>query len=56
MWKGIKWHTSFMDDIGNNTEFVRRDEAKLIGLSTVIGIPLFHNEEVIGVMVIGVKK
>lgn len=43
------------DDVDCREEFVRRDAAKTIGLKTVLGIPLIHNEEVVGVLLIGIK-
>ncbi|MBC5841890.1 PAS domain S-box protein [Flavobacterium sp. F-380] len=44
------------DDVCNNEEFVRRDAAKTIGLQTILGIPLIYNEEVVGLLLIGIKN
>jgi len=44
------------NDIENQTDFVRRDAAKKIGLKAVLGIPLMFNDEVVGVLKIGTKQ
>ncbi|MBA2611156.1 MAG: PAS domain S-box protein [Bacteroidetes bacterium] len=44
------------DDIENNKDFVRRDAAKKIGLKAVLGIPLIFNNEVVGILKIGIKQ
>ncbi|WP_127846761.1 PAS domain S-box protein [Psychroflexus aestuariivivens] len=44
------------DNIEKQTDFVRKNAAKKIGLNAILGIPLIFNNEVIGVLKIGVKK
>jgi PAS domain S-box-containing protein len=44
------------DDVQDNNDFLRRDEAKKIGLKAVLGIPLVFNNEVVGVLKIGTKN
>ncbi len=39
----------------DNTDFVRREAMRSIGLKSVLGIPLMHNKEVVGVLKIGIK-
>ncbi|MDB5133819.1 MAG: cph1 4 [Mucilaginibacter sp.] len=53
---GIAWETQkvqFWRDVDKNEQFVRRTAAKKVGLKTVCGIPLQHNKEVIGVLLLG---
>jgi PAS domain S-box-containing protein len=45
-----------LDDVGECKEFIRRDQAKKIGLKSVIGIPLISNDEVIGILHVGSKN
>jgi PAS domain S-box-containing protein len=55
---GIVWSKKkqlLWDDVENIKQFKRRDSAKKIGLKSVIGIPLFSNDEVIGILNIGSK-
>ncbi|HSI68726.1 MAG TPA: PAS domain-containing protein [Gillisia sp.] len=42
-------------DIRDNTDFLRKDAAKMAGIRTVLGIPLLFNKKVAGVMVIGTQ-
>ncbi|RZS93947.1 PAS domain S-box protein [Aquimarina brevivitae] len=44
------------DDIRNYTAFKRKNTALEIGLKTVLGIPLLHNNTILGVLIIGTKK
>jgi len=53
---GIVWETQtvkFWSDVDKNKQFIRRAAAKKAGLKTVCGIPLKHNNEVIGVLMLG---
>jgi PAS domain S-box-containing protein len=43
-------------DIEESPGFLRRNAAKKIGLKSVMGIPLFYNDELLGVLKIGTKK
>ncbi|MFT4860069.1 MAG: PAS domain S-box-containing protein, partial [Algoriphagus sp.] len=55
---GIVWSKGeqlLLDNVGESKDFTRRDAAKKIGLKSVIGIPLFSNDEVIGVLNVGSK-
>jgi PAS domain S-box-containing protein len=55
---GIAWSKEeqlLLDNVGECKDFVRRDSAKKIGLKSVIGIPLFSNDEVIGILNVGSK-
>jgi PAS domain S-box-containing protein len=55
---GIVWSKGeplLLENVGECKEFIRRDSAKKIGLKSVIGIPLFSNDEVIGILNIGSK-
>jgi len=45
-----------LDDVSKSKEFIRADSAKKIGLKSVLGIPLIFNNEVLGVLTIGVKS
>ncbi|WP_425639425.1 PAS domain S-box protein [Algoriphagus yeomjeoni] len=44
------------NDIDHQDDFLRRKAARTIGLVSVMGIPLISNNEVIGVLTVGVKK
>lgn len=44
------------NDLENQIDFLRRDAAKKIGLKSVLGIPLFFNDEVLGVLKVGTKQ
>ncbi|HZX58859.1 MAG TPA: PAS domain S-box protein [Mucilaginibacter sp.] len=53
---GIVWETQtvkFWSDVDKNKQFIRRAAAKKVGLKTVYGIPLKHNNEVVGVLMLG---
>ena len=55
---GIVWSKGeqlLLENVGECKDFIRRDSAKKIGLKSVIGIPLFSNDEVIGILNIGSK-
>lgn len=55
---GIVWSKGeqlLLDNVGECKDFIRRDSAKKIGLKSVIGIPLFSNDEVIGILNVGSK-
>ncbi|MFT6894438.1 MAG: PAS domain S-box-containing protein, partial [Algoriphagus sp.] len=55
---GIVWSNGeqlLLDNVGECKDFIRRDAAKKIGLKSVIGIPLFSNDEVIGILNVGSK-
>jgi PAS domain S-box-containing protein len=55
---GIAWakrEQLLLDNVVECKDFVRRDSAKKIGLKSVIGIPLFSNDEVVGILNIGSK-
>lgn len=43
------------DDITKNEGFARSDAAKAIGVKAILGIPLIFNNEVLGVLTVGVK-
>lgn len=44
------------NDLTEVNDFVRMDAAKSIGLSSVLGIPIIFNDEVLGVLVVGMKQ
>lgn len=44
--------TFWQEDIYTNEVFLRRNEAKLIGLASVCGIPLINKDQVIGVLLL----
>lgn len=44
------------DDVSNHNDFIRKDAAKSIGLKAVLGLPLIFNDEVVGVLLVGVKR
>jgi PAS domain S-box-containing protein len=53
---GIVWESQaiqFWRDLDKNKQFLRHKAAKNAGLKTAYGIPLKHNNEVIGVLVLG---
>jgi PAS domain S-box-containing protein len=55
---GIAWSKGeqlIMENVGECKDFIRRNAAKKIGLKSVIGIPLFSNDEVIGILNVGSK-
>jgi len=55
---GIAWSKGeqlLLENVGECKDFIRRDSAKKIGLRSVIGIPLFSNDEVIGILNVGSK-
>ncbi|WMN12078.1 PAS domain S-box protein [Marivirga salinae] len=43
-------------DVNINEDFVRKEAAKKAGIETVLGIPLFFDKKVIGVLVIGTQN
>ncbi|WP_100611131.1 PAS domain S-box protein [Confluentibacter lentus] len=54
VWKSkesIIWQDSDIE-----TFFIRNDAAKKAGLKSVLGIPLTHQEKIVGVMVVGTKE
>ncbi|MBK0378499.1 PAS domain S-box protein [Mucilaginibacter segetis] len=56
---GAAWEKreiQYWDDIQDNESFIRRDAAQKAGLKTAYGIPLLYNNEVIGVLVVGLNK
>jgi PAS domain S-box-containing protein len=56
---GIVWETrtvKFWSDVHKNKQFIRHAAAKKAGLRTVYGIPLQHNNEIIGVLMLGSVK
>ncbi len=53
---GIVWETrksQFWDDISEPEHFVRREAAKIAGVRSIYGIPIFSNKEVTGVLILG---
>lgn len=44
------------NDIDDSIDFIRKDDAKKIGLKSILGIPLVFNDELVGVMKVGTKK
>lgn len=56
---GIVWKNEravILDDITENKIFIRRDAAKKVGIKSAIGIPLFHNKNIIGILVLSSNK
>ncbi len=56
---GMTWHSKTIQSWyeGDGVEvFVRADAAKKAGLKSVFGLPLVYNNEIIGVLVIGISK
>ncbi|MFT6828511.1 MAG: PAS domain S-box-containing protein [Roseivirga sp.] len=56
--QGIAWAKGkqlLLENVGESKDFIRRNAAKKIGLKSVIGIPLFSNNEVIGILNVGSK-
>lgn len=43
------------DNIQDNNDFLRHNEAKKVGLQAVLGVPLLFNNEIVGVLKIGTK-
>ncbi len=54
VWKGKKM--VIWDDLSNKEVFIRRDAAKKAGLRSALGLPLLHNKEVVGVLVLGTEQ
>lgn len=55
---GLVWKEMIaitMENIEQNELFVRNKAAKKVGLKTVFGFPLIHQNEMVGVMVVGTK-
>ncbi len=55
---GIVWHKKssvLWSEISKNEDFVRKEAAEKAGVKTALGIPLFFNEKVVGVLVIGTQ-
>jgi PAS domain S-box-containing protein len=53
---GIVWSTQlsqFWAGLGSNVDFKRRAAAGKIGLESAYGVPLFHNSQIIGALVLG---
>lgn len=53
---GIVWkekQTIIWDDLESNTQFVRKNAANKSGLKTVMGLPLFNDDVIVGVIVLG---
>ncbi|MDN3688918.1 PAS domain S-box protein [Cyclobacterium jeungdonense] len=44
------------EDIGQNEFFLRKQAAKVSGLKAVLGMPLFHQENCVGILVVGSRK
>ncbi len=56
---GIVWETQtiqFWPDVDKNKQFLRRGAAKKAGLKTLHGIPIKHNNEVVGVLLLGLNR
>lgn len=54
--QGQVWKTGEMiywDDISHRTEFIRHKAAAKAGLKSAYGFPLIHNNEVVGVLLLG---
>lgn len=56
---GVAWSTreiQYCDDLQNSDKFIRKDAAMAAGVKSAYGIPLLHNEELLGVLVLGHDK
>jgi len=56
---GIVWlknSSIFWKDIGKNDDFIRKESAQKAGIQTALGIPLFFDKKVIGVLLIGTQN
>ncbi|TVR78320.1 MAG: PAS domain S-box protein [Chitinophagaceae bacterium] len=56
---GTVWETkksNIWDNVDKKNLFIRKKAAQKSGLTKVFGIPLFHNKEIIGVLVCGIEK
>ena len=56
---GIVWETQqvqFWKDIDKNKKFIRKEAAKKVGLKAAYGLPLMHNDEVLGILVFGLTS
>jgi PAS domain S-box-containing protein len=56
---GIIWkneHEEVLEDTSENISFIRKDAAKIAGMKSAIGIPLFYNKNIVGVLVFGSDK
>lgn len=52
---GIAWEKGqiiFWENIKNNADIVGIDEMKIFGLNSAIGIPIFNNKDLVGVITI----
>jgi len=56
---GIVWETQaiqFWPDVDENKQFLRRGAAKKAGLKTLHGIPIKHNNEIVGALLLGLDR
>lgn len=56
---GIAWETEqvqFWENISENELSLKREAAKKVGLKSAYGLPLLHNNEVVGVFVLGLAS
>ncbi|MBP8067578.1 MAG: PAS domain S-box protein, partial [Pedobacter sp.] len=56
---GMVWENEsshFWQNIDEDTKFIRSSAAKKAGLKSAYGIPLFHNHQIIGALVIGLPN
>ncbi len=53
---GVAWSTreiQYWSDLQNSDKFIRKEAAKAAGIKSAYGIPLLHNDELLGVLVLG---
>lgn len=56
---GLVWNSNkveIWDELSKNESFIRRSAAKKIGLNSIMGIPLHHEDQMVGVLLIGTKS
>ncbi len=56
---GKVWHSKkaiAWGDVASNTTFLRKEGAKAAGIKSVLGIPLKHQNKVVGVLVVGTTE
>jgi len=56
---GTVWqnrHVELWQDLKSKKSFVRNKAAEVAGIETAVGIPLSHDQKIIGVLVLGIEK